>query len=252
MSFPRITKEAAALIVQEIFDSGALFRYDDKDKDALLARVNNIKIMPADLLPALLEHLTQLKQPMSTGEIKALSKIVTYLECSSTVDDRHRSLKAFGLAKTAESLNDFLLESFAAAVAAEKSIATSCNGEAVAADAAAFIEPGSPASTILTPSSGHTTPSDTPNAESANAKDPFDVDFGRHVRQHFDAVESMNQDCTELLDPGVMGIAQVEETMACALLDSTVLDAYAVLLQNKIIGLEHHLEVPRRLSERRA
>ncbi|KAK3643936.1 hypothetical protein LTR56_006763 [Elasticomyces elasticus] len=247
MSFPRITKEAAALIVQEIFDSGALFRCDDKGKDALLARVNNIKIMPADLLPALLEHLTtQLKQPMSKVEIKALSKIVTYLECSSTVDDRRRSLKAFGLAKTAESLNDFLLESFAAAVAAEKSIATSCNGEAVAADAAAFIEPGSPASTILTPSSGHTTPSDTPNAKSANAKDPFDVDFGRHVRQHFTPVESMNQDSTELNnkaakpDPGVMGIAQVKETMAW--LCST----------NKIIGLEHHPEVPRRLSERRA
>ncbi|KAK3621695.1 hypothetical protein LTR56_022662 [Elasticomyces elasticus] len=244
MSFPRVTKEAAALIVQEIFDSGALFRCDDKGKDALIARVNNIKIMPVDLLPALLEHLTQLKQHMSKAEIKALSKIVTHLECSSTVNDRRRSLKAFGLAETIESLNDFLLESFAAAGDAEKS---------VAADSAAFIVPGSPTSTILTPSSGHTTPSDTPKAESATAKNPFDVEFGSHVRQLFIPVESMNQDSTELvianISPSVMRIAQVEEIMACALLDSTVLNAYAVLLQNKIIGPEHHLEVLRRLSE---
>ncbi|KAK5685298.1 hypothetical protein LTS10_003376 [Elasticomyces elasticus] len=199
MSFPSVTKEAATLIVQELFESGALFRCDNEGKDALIACVNNIKIMPVDLLPALLEHLTQLKQHMSRAEIKALSKIVTHLECSSTVNDRRRSLEAFGLAETIESLNDFLLESFAAAGDAEKSIAASCSGEAVAADPAAFVEPASPASTILTPSSGHTTPSGTPNAECANAQNPFEVDFGRHVRQPFIPVESMNQDSTELV-----------------------------------------------------
>ncbi|KAK4902254.1 hypothetical protein LTR27_001157 [Elasticomyces elasticus] len=247
MSFSSVTKEAATLIVQELFESGALFRCDNEGKDDVIARINHHKIMPVDLLPALLEYLTQLEHPMSKVDLKALSKVVTYLVCSSTVDDRRRSLKAFGLAKTAESLNDFLVESFAAAGDAEKS---------VAAESAAFIVPTSPTSTILTPSSGHTTPSHTPMAKSAMAKNPFEVDFGRHVRQPFIPVESMNQDSTDLvsanIDPGVMGMAQVEEIMACALLDSTVFNAYAVLLQNKIIGPEHHLEVLRRLSERRA
>ncbi|KAK5742232.1 hypothetical protein LTR17_003473 [Elasticomyces elasticus] len=90
MSSPSMTKEAAALIVQGVFDSGALFSRDD---NFVLDREVRVKIGPGDFFPAMYKHLTQLKRCLSKVEKEAMTNNLKIL-LNSVPQNRWQSIKA--------------------------------------------------------------------------------------------------------------------------------------------------------------